>query len=201
MLKFAALLFPALAISQTITLTGPPARSGQPSSITVTLAGTSASAAAVQWFLPVQPGMAAAISPALAALGKTLICQSPAAIFGCILSGGVAAIPDGALAAITLPAPAAAVPLPLTRLLGVNPAGDGPDIQLTSGAAYTLTPLSPCDINGDGKTDLLDIRNIIDQLEGVIPMSSDLSSDGKTSLVDLQRVINAVATGTCRTGA
>jgi hypothetical protein len=193
------------AFSQQIALTSAPVRPGATATITVTLSGSSG-VAAIQWFLPAQSGMAATVGPATTAAGKSLACQvatvpSLNGVYGCIVAGGANALSDGVLATITLPAPSSPVPLPLTSLLGVNAAGDSPGIPIASGTPLVLASLSRCDVNGDGRTDLLDIRNVIDQIEGVMPPSTDLNGDGKTTLVDLQRVINAaVDGGTCRVG-
>jgi hypothetical protein len=189
------------AQAQTLTLNGPPVRVGNQTTLVVTLAGTSGSAASLQWFTPSIAGMTATVASGLAT-AKNLICQVDAGLFGCVLSGGATTIPDGIVAMITLTPPAGATPLPLTGVLGSNPAGDSPGIAIASGPLFTLNPISPCDVNGDGKTDDKDIIHVRDEIEGVIPPTTDLDGNGKTDVVDLQRVIDAAATnGTCRVGA
>ncbi len=199
----------AALFAQTLTLTSAPARVGAPVAITVTLSGASqAGIAAAQWFVPTQPGIAIAPGPAITAAAKNLVCQTANGIFGCVAagmpsSGGFTALSDGVLATITFPMPPNGAPMPLTNMLGANAAGDAPGIAISSGPLLTLAPISPCDVNSDGRTDILDIRNVIDQIQGVIsPATADLNGDGKVDVIDLQRVVNAAQQGgTCRTGA
>jgi hypothetical protein len=195
------------AQAQTLTLSGPfgpPVSVGAPVPVLVTLAGTNGGAAAVQWFLPAVTGISAVMSSTLNALGKSLLCQlNGIGDYRCILSGGLTLIPDGPLATITVPMPMAATPLTLTGTWAVDATADSPGIAITPGPVFTLTPRSPCDINGDGKVDDKDIRHVQDEIDGVIvPATTDLDGNGKTDVVDLQRVIDAAATnGTCRVGA
>lgn len=181
-----------------ITLTGPAVRPGAPASVTVTLSGGLNSIAALQWSTVALPGMTVTPGAALAS-GKSVTCASAGGLFTCVAWGGAAAIPDGVLASIAFPAPALAPSLLLSNALGVNPAGDV-GILIASGAPFTLPLLSPCDLNGDGKTDLLDARNVIDQIDGVVPAVTDLNGDGKTTVVELQRISNAIDGGACRVG-
>jgi hypothetical protein len=57
--------------------------------------------------------------------------------------------------------------------------------QVTAG-----TP-SPCDINGDGVTNVVDVQLIINEALGVAPAVDDLNGDGVVNVVDVQIVINA----------
>lgn len=200
------LLTVPLSAQPVITLTAAPVRMGGVATITVTLSGAagappSAALAAVQWFFPARPGL---IFPspgaATTAAGKGLVCAPTNGRYGCIVSGGQTVLADGILATITLPAPASPDTFDLVGLLGCNAAGDSPGIAIVSGPPLTIVPINPCDLNGDGTITLLDARNLIDQIEGVLPGLSDLNGDGKTDVVDLQRVVNAIVDGVCRTG-
>lgn len=180
-----------------ITLISPPVKAGAQVSLPVVLSGSAGAVTAVQWSItPALPGMSAIATTA----GKSVVCQV-AGGYNCVLSGGATAIPDGTVATITFLAPVTSTPLALSGMLGVNANADSPGIPVASGPAFTLTVLSPCDLNGDGVVDVLDVRNAIDQIEGVILSVTDLNGDGKTNVIDLQRIVNAAATGTCRTGA
>lgn len=201
---FAILMFAGTLAAQTptVTLTSVPVRVGATATVTVTMSGAGSGVAAIQWFIPAIPGQVATAGPAATLAGKSLTCGTANGLFGCIVSGiNTSLITDGVLATVAIQAPAVPVSLPLTQTLAVDLAATV-GIPVGAGTPLMLASLSPCDINGDGRTDLLDIRNIIDQIEGVIPGSTDLNGDGRTTLIDLQRVINAaVDGGTCRTGA
>lgn len=202
---FAILMFAGTLAAQTptVTLTSVPVRVGATATVTVTMSGAGSGVAAIQWFIPAIPGQVATAGPAATLAGKSLTCGTANGMFACIVAGiNTNLITDGVLATVAIQSPVAPVSLPLTQTLAVDLAATTGGIPVGAGTPLTLASLSPCDINGDGRTDLLDIRNIIDQIEGVIPGSTDLNGDGRTTLVDLQRVINAaVDGGTCRTGA
>ena len=196
----------------TLLISASPVRPGGTASLAITLSG-SANIAALQWSMPTLPaGATVTAGFATIAASKSVVCQSntapSASGMTCIVYGGSTVLTDGVLATVTFPVPAlvpqttgsAVLTINLSGALGVNAAGDSPGIPITAASSYLVPVLSPCDINGDGKTDLLDVRNLIDQIEGVMAQTSDLTGDGATSILDLQRVVNAVVNGTCRTG-
>lgn len=198
-----SLLFAVSAMAQSkITLTGSPVRAGASATLSVVLSGSAGVATATQWTItPAISGMVASTG----IIGKSVVCQTVAGAYSCVVSGGITGIPDGTAATITFPAPTLPGPvtgvvLTLSGMLGVNAVADSPGIPIVSGPTFTLTVLSPCDLNSDGVVDTLDARNVIDQIEGVIPAVTDLNGDGKTNVIDLQRVVNATGGGSCRTG-
>lgn len=65
----------------------------------------------------------------------------------------------------------------------------------TSGGA----PANPCDLNGSGGVDALDVQLAIHQILGVTQCgSADLNKDGKCTVVDLQRVVKSSLGGSCQ---
>jgi hypothetical protein len=64
----------------------------------------------------------------------------------------------------------------------------------TLSASFSLTniPYSPCDVNQDGATNVLDVQKMINEGLGPAPAVNDLNSDGKVNVVEIQIVINAV---------
>jgi hypothetical protein len=73
-----------------------------------------------------------------------------------------------------------------------------------AGGGGTSTPppsLLPCDLNGDGKVDGLDVQSAKNQALGISPCTTaDLQHNGTCTVVGVQRVINATLGGACRTG-
>ena len=69
-------------------------------------------------------------------------------------------------------------------------------------ATFSLTnsSFSPCDVNQDGKTNVLDVQKIIDEALGGASPVSDLNGDKKVSVVDIQIVIDAVLNLGCSAG-
>ena len=62
-------------------------------------------------------------------------------------------------------------------------------------------PSSPCDMNGDGSVDVLDVQIAINQALGLAPCTnSDLQQNGTCTVIDVQRVINAALGGACVVG-
>ena len=64
-------------------------------------------------------------------------------------------------------------------------------------AAVSLTTIGPCDLNGDGSTNLTDVQQILTQALGLARAVNDLNQDGVTNVVDSELVIKAAATQTC----
>jgi hypothetical protein len=80
----------------------------------------------------------------------------------------------------------------LNSLVLVNdPNQNAYSLQLSS---TTPTPAqsSPCDLNGDGKVDTLDVQSAINQALGISACNTAaLTGNGQCNVVDVQRVINA----------
>jgi hypothetical protein len=201
-------LFPALlpallaalpASGQTLTLTGPAAaRPGQTIAVNLSLAGAAGIAAwQADFGLPAGAAMSVAAGPASVAAEKTLYCRTDASrclavgINTLIYSGGVVAVCQ-----VTIPQGATPGPLPiaLSGLAGATLAGD--NAPLTAGAAYNLLILARTDLNGDGKTDILDLQIMIQEiLSGPSgPVANDQNGDGVANVRDAQIVARAAIT-------
>jgi hypothetical protein len=68
------------------------------------------------------------------------------------------------------------------------------------GSSGNRTPSNPCDLNGDGVVNSADVAISISMALGQTPCNGGLQGLGTCTVVDTQRVIDAVASGTCRTG-
>ena len=65
----------------------------------------------------------------------------------------------------------------------------------------SISTSNPCDLNGDGVVDSLDVTLAINQALGLSACgTSDLVHNGNCSVVDVQRVIGASLGGTCKVG-
>lgn len=199
-----ALIFAVTALAQpTITATAPVVRPGGTATVTVSMTG--ANSVALQFFISQIAGVSYAVAPgAIVTAGKNLDCgvsltPSPA-LYGCVVSGGVAPLTDGVIAKITFPAPAVGTyPLPISLQLGASATAD--PVVISAGPPLNLIVTSACDINGDGKVDSIDSTLAIQgAISRVIAASLDLTGDGVVNVVDVQRVIAAANGGTCRVG-
>jgi Right handed beta helix region len=75
------------------------------------------------------------------------------------------------------------------------------DAFLLKLSAATGTPVSACDLNGDGVINSADVQIAINQTLGVTPCTgASLENNGQCTVVDVQRVINASLGGSCLTG-
>jgi len=67
--------------------------------------------------------------------------------------------------------------------------------------AASATSPGPCDLNGDGLVNALDIQITLNAVLALIPCgTADLDANGTCNVVDLQRVIDASLGGACRVG-
>lgn len=60
--------------------------------------------------------------------------------------------------------------------------------------------LTACDLNGDGKVDIIDVQLSISEALGTLECSDHLERPGRCTVVDVQRVINAMLGQACRVG-
>ncbi len=67
----------------------------------------------------------------------------------------------------------------------------------TSFTVDDLTPISSCDVNQDGSTNISDVQAILNQIGGAATANSDLTGEGAVSVVDLQLVVNAALSLGC----
>jgi uncharacterized repeat protein (TIGR01451 family) len=56
---------------------------------------------------------------------------------------------------------------------------------------------SPCDVNGDGNTNVLDVQQVVNESLGAAKAAHDLSNDGAVNVVDIQRVLDAALGQIC----
>jgi PKD repeat protein len=85
-------------------------------------------------------------------------------------------------------------------LSATNAGGTG-----TKTLTLTINPsapvISPCDLNGDGVVDSVDVGLAVDQSKGRLPCTNgDLTLDGRCNVQDVQRVSNAASGGICKVG-
>lgn len=213
---FATLLFTALlSFAQTPSLTlsienQGPVRAGNTLQLKAALTGsTAATMAAYQLNLRATvPGTWSAVPGVTAtAAGKQFTCAVPDATsqdFRCILAGMNAnTIQDGVVATISLQIPANApdgqVSIIASNALGAT--GDGSAVALGANTlSFTLaSPLSRCDLNSDGVTNVQDVQLIIAQILGPLAMqTTDLDGDGRTTVAEYQRINNAANGQGCR---
>ena len=95
-------------------------------------------------------------------------------------------------------------------LSGYSSVAVGPDGTLffsSTAGSFSVVPqnspprASPCDLNGDGSVDIVDLQLAINQASGKAPCgNADLNGDGRCDVIDVQRVINAAIGGACRIG-
>jgi M6 family metalloprotease-like protein len=75
----------------------------------------------------------------------------------------------------------------------------------TSGMTVTVSiggVFSPCDLNQDGSTNVVDVQQSVNRALGITPCTTgDLDGNGSCNVVDLQRVVTAVLGGACTVGS
>jgi hypothetical protein len=186
-------VFAALAFGQTLTLTGPATlRPGAIVPVVLTLANPPANLAALQWTLTLPCGTVTAVAGAASNLaGKTLYCNASSTT--CLTAGiGTNLYATGAVATYSWTVPAFAVPgrvaISLAGLVGATLAGDNAPL---TGAEYNTLILARTDLNGDGKTDILDLQIMIQEILGG-PAVNDQNGDGVANVRDAQIVARAV---------
>ena len=59
---------------------------------------------------------------------------------------------------------------------------------------------SPCDVNGDGATNVSDVQAEVNQALGISACANDINQDGSCNVIDVQRVVNAALGGPCVVG-
>ncbi len=211
-LLFSSLLFgqAQLSINQNSPVSVYP---GQTAQLNVNLSGsTGLSIAGIQWNHSLVPNATVSIAPGSASslANKGVFCNTQQSM--CLVTGLTGPVgsqvvsnnvyADGVIATInmTVPAntPAGIVPLSVTDTLAA--AQQGWFVPIMAAPAYSLTVLSMCDLNGDGKTDADDVMLIVNQATQKSPCTNDLTGDGVCDAQDVQRVVIAASGGACLTG-
>lgn len=180
---------------QTLTLTGPAtARPGTTIPVTLTLAAPPASLAATQWSVGLPAGYTATAvaGAASTAAAKTLYCNSLSTL--CLTVGvNTNLYADGVVATYQVTVPTNASPgqvsIPLTGIIGA--ALNGGSTGLGAGVPFAFAVLAATDLNGDGKTDALDLQLMIQEIL-VGPIAHDQNGDGVADVKDAQTVARAV---------
>lgn len=191
----------------TLTLTGPATiRPGAPVTLTLTLSGsTGANLASFQATVGLPAGFAvtsSAIGAAGTAAAKTLTC-APTLPGPCVVVGlNQTNLADGVVFTLTgIAARPGALSFPLSASLAASSAATAEGVALASGAAFSLTVLSACDINGDGKVDIADVLAYLNSyVFGAVTPIVDLNGDGLANIIDVQRIATAGLGGACVTG-
>jgi len=188
-------LFSALLAGQTLTLTGPAtARPGQTIALNLTLSAPSENLAALQWTTAVPSGLTFTASAGAAsnAAAKTLYCGMPTSQTCLTVGINSNLYTVGVVATYQVTVPANALPgnvgIPLTGLVGAKL--DGTAAVIVAGTPYFFGVLARTDLNGDGKTDVLDLQLMIQEiLTGTV--TNDQNGDGAVNVLDAQIVAKA----------
>jgi hypothetical protein len=78
---------------------------------------------------------------------------------------------------------------------------DGTMYFTGNSGTYLMTQQgSPCDVNGDGVVNSIDVQWEISEALGVSPCVNDLDGNGVCNVVDVQRIVNAANGSSCRIG-
>jgi uncharacterized repeat protein (TIGR01451 family) len=75
----------------------------------------------------------------------------------------------------------------VTNIVGVMGGASAP----ASASDPTSILFSPCDINQDGSTNVVDVQDMVDEALGLKAATNDLDGDGVVNVLDVQIVINA----------
>lgn len=84
----------------------------------------------------------------------------------------------------------------LSGTLGASLVGDAITVGAVAPFGFAVT--SPCDWNGDGSTDVLDVQGVITAALAGGACTADLDGDGKCTVIDVVRVTLAVLGQTCK---
>lgn len=185
---------------------GTPIHAGNTIQISLSLVGGGGNIAVLEEALIASTGgtVTVANGPADAAAGKHTECAQQAGASLCLDVGlNLNAFADGILHTYSLQIPSNAAAgqatITLAGLVAATPSGTAVPI---TGSTLTITlaaPLSPCDLDGSGITDITDVNLAVKQALG-LAQCTDISSDGKCNAVDVARIIAAALGGVCRSG-
>ena len=88
------------------------------------------------------------------------------------------------------------------NVMGGTEGGAGSPLAFNATACYPIIGVStssPCDVNGDNATNIVDVQQCVNQSLGVATCTADINKDGICNVVDVQRVVNAALGGQCVT--
>lgn len=190
----------------TLTLTGPTSvYPGQTANLTLTLAGSQGTAGGLQWSIAGPTGVTfAAPVPGAGSTAATKTPYCNAANTTCLTVGMTTATPpvlsdqpeaDGVVATIAASIPTGTAPgsasIPLSGVAAADTTGN--TVSISSGAAYSVLVLSPCDANADGRVDASDVTAVLSPI-----VNGGTCSYVKGCNIDnLIAVLNAANGGSC----
>lgn len=193
---FAFFFFAAVAFAQPqLTLSGQ-------GPVNLSLSSSSPGTSDLQFSLTLPLGSTAVLGPDVPA-GKMLSC-APSFTTCVIWDFSNRPLSDGVVLVISGPPGTYSV----SAALAGTPLLDSVSIS-TGSPIVVLPPISPCDLNGDGVTDIADAKQLVDSVvnstrvgnQKALPPSFDINGDGLVNLTDIQRVIDAgQAGGVCKVG-
>lgn len=198
-------LLPFAGWSQALTYTVPNlVKSGVTVTVPINISGSSGkNITGVQATVTVAPAptsMTISTGAASTTAAKTVTCNVVNGSANCIWVGLNQNIyADGVLGSLSFPMPTASITVSMTGSLSASTAGAG--VATTASSPFTVAPLSPCDLNADGKIDSTDLTIAIQQAIGsATGITADLNGDGIVNIIDVTRIANAGSGGACVTG-
>ncbi len=192
----------------TLTLTGPAAITpGSPVLLTLTQAG--GSPAALAFTISAGPDVTAyavTLGAAASAAGKTITCNSRAGLTACVIVGqNATAMANGVVAQIS--ATLVAKPVAIFETFAVaspqeaSSTGLTVPVNLVAVLSIPFTVYSPCDLNKDGVTNILDLEVLLSWITKTkaIPsgLTCDLNGNGVCDIYDTAIIVTAATGGAC----
>ena len=198
-----SLLLPLTLLGQTTTITpsGPSSvTAGNPVTLSIGMTGSNGqNIAALQFSLTLPAGFTIG-TPVLASgipagnvayeggTGNTFIVagSTTAMTDGAVLTVPITIASTAATGALTIPITAGSVFAATTGGLNVN--------GMTPGTPYSLTVFSPCDLNQDGKVNVVDVQQVVAAILG----TGTCTVPGGCNIVTVQDVVIAALGGSCK---
>jgi len=198
-----SLLLPLALLGQTTTITpsGPSSvTAGNSVTLSIGMTGSSGqNIAALQFSLTLPAGFTIG-TPVLASgvpsgdvayeggTGNTFIVagSTTAMVDGTVLTVPISIASTAATGALTIPITAGSIFAATTGGLNVN--------GLVAGTPYSLTVFSPCDLNQDGKVNVVDVQLVVAAVLG----TGTCTVPGECNIVTVQDVVIAALGGSCK---
>jgi hypothetical protein len=86
---------------------------------------------------------------------------------------------------------------------GLNPGVNTGNVYSSScggATSPTIPAISPCDLNSDGVTNVVDVQIAVNMALGTTPCVANINGQGVCAVTTVQRVVNAVLGNACITG-